>query len=184
MSWSVEVGTVRARAAGRSLVLAVLLGVGAEVLHPTAVSAQMPSCPAEGTTSAGIALLAPLPGDTVSGGSSVTGSARSRFPISRVELVIGDRVVDSQAFPDAPEVDFDLRWDAGRFPAGVNYLQVRACGASAYGKHDIGVRVKARRPLWVGFVIGTAGLAGLAYASAFRRGSPGVARLSLARRAG
>lgn len=184
MSWFVEARTARVRAAGCSLVLATLLSVGAVDLDPSAVSAQMTSCPAEGTASAGLALRAPLPGDTVSGVSHVIGSARSRFPLSRVELVIDDGVVDAQTFPDSPEVDFDLRWDAGRFPAGVNYLQVRVCGVAAYGKHDVGVRVKPRRPLWVGIVMGMAGVAGLAYTSAFRRVSWSASRPFRGRPAG
>ena len=110
----------------------------------------------------------PVSGERLSGTVQVEGTARSVAPLSRIELVRDSSVLAFQDVAPSPTVAFSLRWDTAEGPVGRTSLEVRACGPSAQGASFVEVVVPSRRPLWVGLVVGVAGLAGLALASAFR----------------
>ena len=155
----------------------VLLAVVAAPVGAGSSEAQPVRCPTDSVVNAVVDVRMPLPGDRVSGDSVVAGTVRASALLTKVELYVNDTLAGSQTFAAALVHDFAFRWDAGRFPAGASYLTVVGCGDLASGNATVGVRVKARRPVWVGVVVGASGLVGLALSLPFRRArgeEPGV----------
>ena len=113
----------------------------------------------------------PVSGERLRGTVQVAGTARSVAPLSRIDLMRGGSVLAFQDVAPSPTVAFTLSWDTAQGPVGRTSIEVRACGPAAFGQSSVEVVVPARRPLWVGLVVGLAGLGGLALASAFRPGS-------------
>lgn len=110
----------------------------------------------------------PVSGERVRGTVQVSGTARSVEPLSRIDLLRGGSVLAFHDVAPSPTVVFSLSWDTAEGPVGRTPLEVRACGPAAFGRSSVEVVVPARRPLWVGLVVGLAGVGGLALASAFR----------------
>lgn len=165
----------------------MLLGSVAASATTDAVAAEVPACraPADDSDAAGsrsgpvavrVRILKPVAGESASGIVRVEGSASSVQPLSRVELVVAGTVVDGQDFEPTTTMSFNLSWDPRRGQVGRNSLKVEACGASAHGESSVDVTIPRRRPLWIGLVVGLAGLGGLAFSSAFRL--PSVSRAS------
>lgn len=128
-----------------------------------------PDAPAIGVA---IDISEPSAGARVSGASSIVGTARSSVPLSRAELRVAGAVVASEGLAPGNVVDFVLPWDAGSASVGQNTVEVLVCGEEAIGGAAVGVTVPPRYPVWVGLVVGTAGVAGLALSFAFRRDRP------------
>ena len=126
-----------------------------------------------------VAIATPLPRTRIRGATEVTGTARSTSPLSRVELVVGGSVVSSQRLTPAKSVDFSLPWNTKSANVGHNVLQVFVCGDSVQGASSVEVTVPPRRPVWVGLVAGTAGVAGLLLSSAFGPNALARARRSV-----
>lgn len=126
-------------------------------------------CSTEPLLDAVVDLRTPLPGDRVSGESTVAGTVRAPAPLTKVELYVNDSLVGSHSFDASHVHDFSFRWDPGRAPAGVAYLTVVTCGDLASGNATVDVRVEPRRPVWVGVVVGASGLVGLALSLRFHR---------------
>ena len=138
-------------------------------------------------------ITSPEPAATVSGMVKIEGTVESSAPVFRVELFVGDARKDA-SFPNppSPAASFSLVWDASNRPPGGATIRVQACGGQpaqgslVRGAAAVDVKVVAstagpraggtlqpagdeddvsRGPLWVGLVVGVAGLAGLVVAS-------------------
>ena len=132
-------------------------------------SGESESCTSEAASTATVTIDLPKPDEKVSGVIRVSGTASAPAPLSRVELIVGDGIVDSLEFSPRSNVTFGLQWQASQAPPGPGRLQVVACGSSTRGEATVSVALQRPRPLWVGLVLGVSGAAGLALCSIFRR---------------
>ena len=147
------------------------------------------TCPTTGPDAATVNIVEPAAGTTVTGQVVVRGRASAPSGLTKVELFVGEALKDFQTFdPPRPNLDFQLRFDAGAVAAGRAPMSVVACGANQgaaiRGIASIEVQVDrgpaataAPRPLdvvdrrpgtpddtgpaWVGAAFGAAGLVGL-----------------------
>ena len=127
------------------------------------------SCPSGGGGAATVTIDTPKPNEKLSGVVQVSGTASAAEPLLRVELIVGDGIVDSLEFSPRSNVTFGLQYQASQAPPGPVRLQVVVCGESARGESTVSVTLQRPRPLWVGLVVGLSGAAGLALSSIFRR---------------
>jgi len=175
------------------------LVLGFLLAGPAASAAQPETCPVLGPEAITVEIIAPEAGTTVSGAVRVEGRVTSTEPVFRVELFVGDARKDVTTL--GPESSFTLLWDSSNRPPGPAPLRVLACGgqpaqgslvrgaatvevtvaASEAGPETGGIVVPTDdradgaggSPLWVGLVVGVAGLLGLGFASVpARRRSP------------
>ena len=63
----------------------------------------------------------------------VRGRVSAPLTVSRVELLVGRSLVDSQTFPATSNTEFSLSWDATRAAPGQTTLRVVACGQGVGG---------------------------------------------------
>lgn len=135
----------------------------------TQTSDEGTSCTSKGVSTAAVTIDAPKPNERMSGLVQVRGTASSTEPLSRVELMVGEGIVDSLEFSPRSNVTFGLQWQASQAAPGPTRLEVVLCGPSARGASTVTVTLQRPRPLWVGLVVGLSGAVGLGLCSIFRR---------------
>ncbi|HEX2047758.1 MAG TPA: Ig-like domain-containing protein [Acidimicrobiales bacterium] len=100
---------------------------------PAPAHAQAGRCPSTGVSAASVDVTSPRPGEQVRGVVAVRGRVSAVLTVSRVELLVGRSMVDSQTFSATSNADFDLAWDATRAAPGQASIRVVACGQGVGG---------------------------------------------------